>query len=176
MRLWKEYRSNLERSPDDMTITDTDFIEKHLDGSGDWPNLVVVRNNPVYGNGVLATQTFQPGRVICNYHGKYISEAEFNKAYDLAKDGIGRTDYHFGHVTNPKFFIDASEPDETKANGFYGRLLNHSRLHPNIEPKVYTRKHPELYNHPHCLIFVAKTKIEIGEQLLWDYGDLTKLS
>ena len=75
-----------------MTITDTDFIEKHLKGSGDWPNLAVVNNNPVYGNGVLATETFQPGCVICNYH---ISEAEFNKAWELAKDSIGRTDLSF---------------------------------------------------------------------------------
>ena len=72
------------------------------------------------------------------------------------------------HLTNTPlatFSIDATE--ET---GRYGRLLNHSRVSPNCVTKVVM-----LDNTPR-LILVAKHHIDIGEELLYDYGDRSKES
>lgn len=57
--------------------------------------------------------------------------------------------------------------DSTKDNGRKGRLLNHSKKHPNVVTKVM-----ELDGHP-CpyLCLVARRDIEIGEELVYDYGE-----
>ena len=60
--------------------------------------------------------------------------------------------------------------DATEETGRYGRLLNHSRVSPNCVTKVIM-----LGDTPR-LILVAKHHIDIGEELLYDYGDRSKES
>ena len=64
------------------------------------------------------------------------------------------------------FSIDAT--DET---GRYGRLVNHSRLAPNLMTKVILNG-----KSPPRLVLVAKQDIEPGTELLYDYGDHSKES
>ena len=60
--------------------------------------------------------------------------------------------------------------DATSESGRYGRLINHSRITPNIVPKiVVVDKVPRL-------ILVAKHSIIPGVELLYDYGDRSKES
>ena len=62
--------------------------------------------------------------------------------------------------SNFDFSIDASEEDETK-----GRLINHSKGNPNLEPKIFPiRGRPRL-------MFRAIRDIQPDEELSYNYGD-----
>ena len=50
-------------------------------------------------------------------------------------------------------------------NGRFGRLVNHSKLSPNLKPI----KH--VYNNKPRIMFKAITEIEEGSELLYDYGE-----
>jgi histone-lysine N-methyltransferase SETD8 len=60
--------------------------------------------------------------------------------------------------------------DATSETGRLGRLVNHSRLTPNLQTKVL------VFNGTPRLILVARRDIEPGEELLYDYGDRSKES
>ena len=55
--------------------------------------------------------------------------------------------------------------DATAETPFKGRLLNHSVLKPNLRPKVLD------FESFICVGLFALRDIEIGEELLYDYGD-----
>ena len=55
--------------------------------------------------------------------------------------------------------------DATSDSGRYGRLVNHSHKNPNAEPKVY------MVDGTPRLIFQAKKDIDIGCEILYDYGE-----
>lgn len=58
------------------------------------------------------------------------------------------------------FSIDATEDDRS-----FGRLINHSRLQPNLQPKAI------LLDGVARIILVANQDILPGMELLYDYGD-----
>ena len=58
--------------------------------------------------------------------------------------------------------------DATLESGKLGRLLNHSRLKPNCVTKTI-----DIGDIPY-LILVAARDIDVGEELLYDYGDRSK--
>lgn len=60
--------------------------------------------------------------------------------------------------------------DATSESGRLGRLVNHSRLNPNLLTKVVTFKDTPR------LILVARDDITAGTELLYDYGDRSKES
>ena len=60
--------------------------------------------------------------------------------------------------------------DATRETGRIGRLVNHSRVHPNLQTKVI------VVNDDPKLILIAKTEVEEGQELLYDYGDRSKES
>ena len=60
--------------------------------------------------------------------------------------------------------------DATAESGRLGRLVNHSRVKPNLQTKVV------IVNDIPRLILVAKKEIEPGTELLYDYGDRSKES
>ena len=66
---------------------------------------------------------------------------------------------------NFNFSIDA-----TAESGRLGRLVNHSRVTPNMQTKVVIVKDTPR------LLLVAKKDIEPGTELLYDYGDRSKES
>ena len=70
---------------------------------------------------------------------------------------------YFFQFKEKKYCIDA-----TIETSRYGRLINHSRQNANLKTKVIS-----YHGLPH-LIFIAKIDIEIGTELLYDYGDRSK--
>ena len=62
--------------------------------------------------------------------------------------------------------------DATEETGRLGRLLNHSKLHPNCITKVIQIEKQEQPR----LVLIAKCDIEAGTELLYDYGDRSKES
>ena len=58
--------------------------------------------------------------------------------------------------------IDANED-----NGSYGRLINHSKRHPNVKPVP----HKERGNFK-TILFLAMADIDAGEELLFNYGEM----
>ena len=49
-----------------------------------------------------------------------------------------------------------------------GRFINHSKVHPNLIPKVVA------IDEMPRIIFFARTDIKKGEELLYDYNDRSK--
>ena len=73
---------------------------------------------------------------------------------------------NYFHEIFPSFSIDA-----TAETGRLGRLVNHSRLQPNLMTKVI-----QIDKQPPRLVLVAKYDVEAGTELLYDYGDRSKES
>ena len=57
--------------------------------------------------------------------------------------------------------------DSTKAEGM-GRMVNHSRKKFNVRTKVISIQQKS------CLILVAAKDIQVGDELLYDYGERSK--
>ena len=55
--------------------------------------------------------------------------------------------------------------DGTEETGRIGRLCNHSRKHPNMITKIHI-----LEKKPY-LIFISKTDIKKGQELVYDYNE-----
>ena len=66
---------------------------------------------------------------------------------------------------NFNFSIDA-----TAETGRFGRLVNHSRVHPNCTTKVV------MLDKVPRLVLIAKFDVDAGTELLYDYGDRSKES
>jgi len=118
------------------------------------------------GRGIKAVKSFDKGDFVVEYAGDLIDigtakDLETKYSLDSSK---GCYMYYFKHK-GKQYCIDA-----TAETGRYGRLLNHSRVSPNCVTKVIM-----LGDTPR-LILVAKHHIDIGEELLYDYGDRSKES
>ncbi|EJW84575.1 set domain-containing protein 1 [Wuchereria bancrofti] len=88
------------------------------------------------------------------------SNEEFLEIFECEEKGRGiRTLRNF---QKNEFVVEYK--DETP---YKGRLINHSVIRPNLKTKVI-----ELNGSKH-LILIAKRDIDIGEELLYDYGDRT---
>ncbi|CAG7722770.1 unnamed protein product [Allacma fusca] len=115
------------------------------------------------GRGVVACKKFLRGEFVVEYSGNLITlaEAKENEAKYAQDINIGCYMYYF-RFKNRQYCIDA-----TAESRRLGRLANHSR-HGNCITKVV-----EAQGIPR-LILVAKRDIEIGEEILYDYGDRRK--
>ncbi|TGZ64115.1 hypothetical protein CRM22_006545 [Opisthorchis felineus] len=116
------------------------------------------------GRGIVATRVFQEGEFVVEYAGDLISEKIAKKReMEYKRDpSIGSYMFYFAH-NGQKYCVDATQ--ETPR---LGRLINHSRLHPNCHVKVIP-----LDGIPRLVLF-AKQMILPGEELLYDYGDRDK--
>lgn len=118
------------------------------------------------GRGIFAARDFPKGTFVCEYAGELIDfqEAKEREAeYELSPE-IGSYMYFF-EFKNTKYCVDA-----TKETNRLGRLLNHSKTNNNVHTKIFPIK-----DIPH-LILCASRDIEVGEELLYDYGDRSKKS
>lgn len=118
------------------------------------------------GRGIKAVKDFSKGEFVVEYAGDLIDigtakDLEAKYSMDTSK---GCYMYYFKHK-GKQYCIDA-----TSESGRFGRLLNHSRLTPNCATKVVM-----LGDTPR-LILVAKSDIQAGTELLYDYGDRSKES
>ena len=59
--------------------------------------------------------------------------------------------------------------DATVNDGHPGRFINHSKTHDNLETKVVEIEEGE----PHLCFFASK-EVNVGDELLYDYGDRRK--
>ena len=58
--------------------------------------------------------------------------------------------------------------DAANDNGQLGRIINHSRTYANLKSEIST------HNEKQHLVFFAKSDIQKGQELLFDYGDRSK--
>ncbi|CAJ0938223.1 unnamed protein product, partial [Ranitomeya imitator] len=117
------------------------------------------------GRGVIATQNFQRGEFVVEYHGDLIetTDAKRREALYAQDSATGCYMYYFQYL-NKTYCVDA-----TKETNRLGRLINHSK-----NGNCHTKLH-DINNIPH-LILIASRDIKAGEELLYDYGDRSKSS
>uniref|UniRef100_A0A4X2KBP1 N-lysine methyltransferase KMT5A n=1 Tax=Vombatus ursinus TaxID=29139 RepID=A0A4X2KBP1_VOMUR len=117
------------------------------------------------GRGVITTRPFRRGDYVVEYHGDLINLADAKKreARYAEDPDTGCYMYYF-HYLSKGYCVDA-----TKETGRLGRLINHSK-----SGNCQTKLHP-IDGVPH-LIVIATRDIEVGEELLYDYGDRSKAS
>ena len=131
--------------------------------------IILIENHK--GRAVIAYDYIERGSFVCQYKGEFIESphqaAEMEKHYEKLQ--LGCYMFYFGNpLTSKKCCIDST--DELLKYG-PGRLVNHGRVHCNLQlssasPKTFAdgRTTPVLY-------FVANRNIYPGEELLIDYGD-----
>ncbi len=126
-----------------------------------------VRDFPEKGRGVVAERVFARGEFVVEYAGDLIDVCEAKqRESDYSMDlSTGCYMYYFKHK-GKQYCIDA-----TSETGRLGRLVNHSRLTPNLQTKVVTHRD----GRPR-LILVARKEVAAEEELLYDYGDRSKES
>ncbi|XP_074547139.1 N-lysine methyltransferase KMT5A-A [Halichoeres trimaculatus] len=117
------------------------------------------------GRGVFATQCFQKGDYVVEYHGDLlqINDAKKREAEYAQNPATGCYMYYFQYLCKT-YCVDA-----TRETDRMGRLINHSKTG-NCQTKLH-----DINGVPH-LILVASRNIEEGEELLYDYGDRSKAS
>ena len=116
------------------------------------------------GRGVFSTKTFSRGSFICNYGGLNLAESYIEKhmlPFDDECNYLVELSEKTCDGTSVKVFINI-DPGKEKTSG---QLLNHSSVHPNVEPKIYLSESNKL-----DILFRAKRKIQEGEEIVWDYG------
>ncbi|KAK3549618.1 hypothetical protein QTP86_005364 [Hemibagrus guttatus] len=126
---------------------------------------MMVKNIEGKGRGVFATQRFQKGQYVVEYHGDLLlkTDAKKREAVYSQEPDTGCYMYYFQYLTKT-YCVDA-----TKETDRLGRLINHSK-NGNCQTKLH-----DINGIPH-LILVASRDIEEGEELLYDYGDRSKAS
>lgn len=115
------------------------------------------------GRGIRSLKPFAKNEFVVEYKGDTIDiqTAKLREKQYAQDPSIGSYMYFFT-FNNKQYCVDATEESP-----FKGRLINHSALRPNLKTKAI-----ELNGIQH-LILVAKRDIEVGEELLYDYGDRT---
>ena len=108
------------------------------------------------------------GEYVCEYIGERltIEEGRAREAELKAKGDIRCYLFEVQHK-NKKMYFDATTDD-----GRMGRLINHSKLNPNLER---TAKEVDGSDDIH-LVFFAKKDIYPHNELLYDYGDKSRES
>ena len=137
-------------------ISDHDTIIKC--NTQEWPGLIVVDGLPLRGRGVKALCAFEKGELICDYHGSLLTDKEGKNLYSGMKQG--EMGYLFSFKIDGKtFWIDGTQNDSS-----YGRLINHSKKHPNMVTKMKF-----ICGKP-ILLMYAKKHIQPMEELLHNYN------
>lgn len=130
--------------------------------SQEWKGLEI--RSVAEGKGVFATVTFQKNDVICNYGGKFLTE-EYAKTFLLPYEEkcnylVEMRENFQGNWVN--FYLNH---DSCSTKFFFGKYINHSKLHPNLTFKIYVTKDIKL-----DFLFFAKMRILKGTELVWNYG------
>ncbi len=127
-----------------------------------WPGLTVVYGIPGIGKAIFANRRFDKGIVICNYNGILMSREKGLKLYQGQGENEMGYRLFFKHDSK-SYCIDATRDDNT-----LGRLINHSKLHPNIRGEAHV-----LCGNL-CVVFITICEIRTGDQLLYDYGAVAR--
>jgi len=122
---------------------------------------------PGKNRGVVPTKKLSKGDFVVEYAGELIEHSTAEERENRYAMDISKGCYMYYFKTNGKHYcIDA-----TAETGRLGRLVNHSRLQPNLMTKVI-----QIDKQPPRLVLIAKYDVEAGTELLYDYGDRSKES
>ena len=123
-----------------------------------------VKDTENKGKGIFTKGPFKRGDFVVEYCGDLLTreEAKIREHLYRKDESMGSYMYYFDW-RNQKMCVDA-----TNDNGRLGRIINHSKTSPNLKSEVFTHK-----DKPH-IVFFAKSNIEQGQELLFDYGDRNK--
>ena len=125
-----------------------------------------VRDTGIKGKGVFTKEPINKGDYVAEYSGDLVTmeEAQRREKIYSSDDSKGSYMYYFKWRTENKCV------DATNDNGRLGRIINHSKTSANLKSEVFTHNEK-----PH-LVFFAKSDIQKGQELLFDYGDRSKES
>ena len=124
-----------------------------------WPHIKIV-DGLREGKGVFTIKVVPKGTIICNYGGDLLDQ----KTGDVIAYDKKRADYIFmfrnGRTNKMHYFDNYNHAKNI------GRYINHSAVHPNVQPKVFYWEDstPEI-------VFTASCDIEVNTQILFNYGD-----
>jgi len=125
-----------------------------------------VRVIPEKGRGVFAGKVFLKGDYVCEYAGDLIEVQEAKeREIEYEKDPEIGSYMFFFQYKSKKYCVDATEETDR-----LGRLFNHSKTASNVSSKLFP------INGVPYLILCASVDIQVGEELLYDYGDRSKKS
>lgn len=145
----------------------TDIIQRLQEiGNDDSKLPLKIVDIPGKNRGVAPTKKIYKGDFVVEYAGELLEQSTAEERENKYAMDVSKGCYMYYFKTNGKHYcIDA-----TAESGRLGRLVNHSRLHPNMMTKVVMLdKSPRL-------VLIAKSDIEAGTELLYDYGDRSKAS
>lgn len=117
---------------------------------------------PTMGRGVIVNRTFNAREYVATYTGRLITLTIARELETLRSEIL--SSYMF-YIEGHKLCIDATAED-----GSLGRLINHSRRHPNIRPKIKILGNPG--NTIPYIYFEAIRDIQPYEELFFNYGDI----
>ncbi|XP_056468276.1 uncharacterized protein LOC130406634 [Gadus chalcogrammus] len=122
------------------------------------------------GRGVIATMPFPKGHVICDYHGKLISESEGKRLMDAMQEGVMSYLFFIRGRLGTKLCVDSQNfPCECHpGKDTFGRRMNHPGKAANVKPVVFQLNFPD--GAKDTVLFLAKRDIDVNEELRWDYG------
>ncbi|XP_041832394.1 uncharacterized protein LOC121634055 [Melanotaenia boesemani] len=118
------------------------------------------------GKGVVTTKSFPRNSIICDYHGELITGEEGRMRMAGRSDRMSFS--FFFKAGSEELCVDAHDapcschPDRET----FGRLINHSKRHPNIRPVNCLMQFPE--GPQHVIFFRAMRDLEVNEELLID--------
>ncbi|TRY72239.1 hypothetical protein TCAL_09968 [Tigriopus californicus] len=161
-----ELRRSTRRSLAALEREHRQLIYRRLSADNDNECHVGVKMFPEKGRGVVALRDFEKGQFVLEYAGELINIArakERERKYSL-DPSTGCYMYYFNY-NDLNYCIDA-----TKQSNRPSRLVNHSRIQPNLQTKLIT------FQGQPRLILLARVKIKRGSELLFDYGDRSKSS
>ena len=153
---------NPNTKQDNITILQSKILNNEREG------LEIIDCGSIIGRGIQTTKPFSKSEYVCTYQGDLIDrfEAE-HREIEYAKEAEAK-----GEKGDDKCFTHYFRWNEavwcydgTEDKGTYGRLINHSRLHPNIIPKV------EVIDDIPYIWFKSINGINAGVELRYDYGD-----
>ncbi|XP_072573882.1 uncharacterized protein [Paramormyrops kingsleyae] len=139
------------------TAVDSSHIQKLIHNQK-WKGLVVM-DIAGKGKGVCATCQFKAGEVVCDYHGPVVTATEGQRIHSSTKE----------EESGYMFFFRNSHKSECACHpGIqpFGRLINHSHKKANLQPRLYS---PAVGGQD-VILLLALNRINVGEELLFDYG------
>ena len=151
-------RKSIRKQQSDIR-NEEDTIENELILKEDNIEDLEIKAAGIKGEGVFTKRIFKHKEFICTYKGTFLTETE---AIEVEKqnptNGVSYM-YYFEHEEK-KYCIDATEN-----NSNVGRKINHSQKKPNLRVyKKFVAGEIHLY-------FRAIKILQVGDELLYDYGD-----
>jgi hypothetical protein len=92
-----------------------------------WEGLVIVDDLPGRGRGLVTSQQFRKSQVVCDYGGNLMSHKAGRAKYATTKDGEAEYYMYEFSFQGTRWWRDATFESNT-----CGRLINHSKCHPNV--------------------------------------------